>query len=105
MPQACNRARRASQEMGGGMKSRELLEKIRDLLFLDIIATEQFYNMSKEQNAEIWEEITTLVQEHFKMESVECSLCGNDIWTKEAHLHQDDFIGPCCWDDRLKSSE
>lgn len=38
-------------------------------------------------------------------EFVHCSLCGDLVPISEAHLHQDKWIGECCWDDRLKASE
>ena len=34
-----------------------------------------------------------------------CSLCHAMSPAKTAHLHQGGYIGECCWDDRLKSSE
>jgi hypothetical protein len=34
-----------------------------------------------------------------------CSLCSQIISVNTAHFHQSKFIGECCWDDRLKSSE
>lgn len=38
-------------------------------------------------------------------ELVRCHLCGSAVPADQAHLHQDEWIGPCCWDDRLKGSE
>jgi hypothetical protein len=37
--------------------------------------------------------------------TVKCSLCGEIASPETAHLHQDEWIGECCWDDRLKASE
>ena len=34
-----------------------------------------------------------------------CSLCGKSGPTPDAHLHQDTYIGECCWDERLKATE
>ena len=34
-----------------------------------------------------------------------CSLCGKSGPTPDAHLHQDKYIGECCWDERLKATE
>lgn len=34
-----------------------------------------------------------------------CALCGKPTDAKTAHLHQQQWIGECCWDDRLKASE
>jgi hypothetical protein len=34
-----------------------------------------------------------------------CVRCGKDIPADEAHLHQGDYIGECCWDERLRATE
>lgn len=38
-------------------------------------------------------------------ETVACSVCGNKTPADTAHLHQEKWIGECCWDERLKASE
>lgn len=37
--------------------------------------------------------------------TVTCDICGELTSLGTAHLHQDEWVGECCWDDRLKSSE
>jgi len=36
---------------------------------------------------------------------VTCKLCGKDTPAATAHLHQHEWVGECCWDDRLKTTE
>jgi len=40
-----------------------------------------------------------------KQLTVCCVGCGKDVPADEAHLHQGDYWGECCWDERLKSTE
>jgi len=37
--------------------------------------------------------------------SVECSICNELCEAKTAHLHQDEYVGECCWDERLRATE
>jgi hypothetical protein len=34
-----------------------------------------------------------------------CDMCKEDTPANTAHLHQGKYIGECCWDDRLKTTE
>jgi hypothetical protein len=34
-----------------------------------------------------------------------CYLCGNPTHGDTAHRHQDKWIGECCWDERLRTTE
>lgn len=34
-----------------------------------------------------------------------CDLCKEDTPMKTAHLHQGKYIGECCWDERLRTTE
>lgn len=36
---------------------------------------------------------------------VVCKLCHQPALAKTAHLHQGEYIGECCWDERLRSTE
>jgi hypothetical protein len=38
-------------------------------------------------------------------QSIACSICGKDTDADTAHLHQGEYIGEECWDDRLHASE
>lgn len=35
---------------------------------------------------------------------VTCIFCHNQVSTSEAHLHQGKWVGPCCWDERLRTT-
>lgn len=37
--------------------------------------------------------------------TVPCGLCHRPTAKATAHRHQSEWIGDCCWDDRLKASE
>ena len=37
--------------------------------------------------------------------AVTCKLCKKDADAKTAHRHGDGWVGECCWDERLRSSE
>lgn len=36
---------------------------------------------------------------------VNCKLCGADSPVATAHLHQGEWVGDCCWDERLRATE
>jgi len=36
---------------------------------------------------------------------VQCSRCRSMVPADTAHVHQNSWIGECCWDERLRSSE
>jgi hypothetical protein len=38
-------------------------------------------------------------------DTVLCKLCGNEVPGSSAHLHQNGWVGLCCWDERLRSTE
>ncbi|MFN3076881.1 MAG: hypothetical protein ABT940_08395 [Alphaproteobacteria bacterium] len=44
-------------------------------------------------------------EEEEEIEKVFCALCEQEAPGDTAHYHQDQWIGECCWDDRLKASE
>jgi hypothetical protein len=35
---------------------------------------------------------------------VTCIFCLSQVPTAEAHLHQGKWVGPCCWDERLRTT-
>jgi hypothetical protein len=37
--------------------------------------------------------------------TVTCKLCHQEVPSHTAHLHQDGWVGDCCWDERLRSTE
>ena len=36
---------------------------------------------------------------------VRCKFCNNQIPNDIAHLHQGSWVGECCWDERLRTTE
>jgi hypothetical protein len=40
-----------------------------------------------------------------ELEQVSCKFCQRPAPRGEAHVHQDGFVGECCWDERLRVSE
>jgi hypothetical protein len=36
---------------------------------------------------------------------VRCTFCNKLTQVREAHRHQGRYVGPCCWDERLRSTE
>ena len=36
---------------------------------------------------------------------ITCKFCGKKAPAKTAHIHQGLFVGECCWDERLRSTE
>lgn len=36
---------------------------------------------------------------------VTCSVCGLEVCVDDAHLYHREYIGDCCWDERLKTTE
>lgn len=48
------------------------------------------------------ESTATVCPEH---DTVTCSLCSEEAPIASAHMHQGKFIGECCWDDRLRTTE
>jgi len=39
-----------------------------------------------------------------KLARVTCVFCHNQVSTNDAHLHQGKWVGPCCWDERLRTT-
>lgn len=35
---------------------------------------------------------------------VTCIFCHRQVPTDDAHLHQGKWVGPCCWDERLRTT-
>lgn len=36
---------------------------------------------------------------------VSCKFCGKAIPNADAYMHQSGWVGECCWDERLRSTE
>jgi hypothetical protein len=43
--------------------------------------------------------------DRFGLPMAPCRLCGTRNPQRLAHLHQDDWIGECCWTETLRASE
>jgi hypothetical protein len=39
------------------------------------------------------------------MPTTDCKLCGKTHPAVDCHLHQGEYVGPCCWDERLRMTE
>jgi len=66
-----------------------------------------------EQEAAISEEVEMAVYESRLNSDIEqaeksiviCSMCKSSISVYTAHLHQNKWIGECCWDEQLRTME
>jgi len=38
-------------------------------------------------------------------ETTTCKFCRKETPVKTAHLHQGEYVGECCWDERLRVTE
>lgn len=38
-------------------------------------------------------------------DQVICKLCNEYCEAKHSHLHQGEYVGECCWDERLRTTE
>lgn len=38
-------------------------------------------------------------------EAVACKFCKKEANIQTAHLHQGEYVGECCWDERLRITE
>ena len=43
--------------------------------------------------------------EEVRLTKVSCIFCHKQVPINEAHLHQGNWVGPCCWDERLRTTE
>lgn len=57
--------------------------------------------VTKKEYERVWGEGTWEI----KLRRVRCKICKNLVDRKSAHRHQGKYIGECCWDERLKSTE
>jgi hypothetical protein len=53
----------------------------------------------------IWHPELFMCHENFMMCVIVCSICKKLSFVDAAHLHQGEWIGSCCWDERMKLSE
>ena len=40
-----------------------------------------------------------------RLPTVPCTLCSSEVHLRQAHHHSMGWIGPCCWDERLRATE
>jgi hypothetical protein len=51
-------------------------------------------------------EIAEVLERHgVDVELGECKFCGEAVLLATAHPHHNGWVGLCCWDDRLRSTE
>jgi hypothetical protein len=51
------------------------------------------------------EEMFARVKEAAGIVNTLCKLCGQKVDVNTAHRHQEGYIGECCWDERLRTTE
>jgi hypothetical protein len=51
------------------------------------------------------DQVITQDEKEDDLETVECKFCGEEIALDTAHLHQSEYVGECCWDERLRITE
>lgn len=78
-------------------QARELLGRVREILWPEERPNEEWSPDHLGLVAELLAEL--------RPATVDCSLCGSEAYAHVAHLHQGQWIGLCCWDERLRASE
>jgi hypothetical protein len=86
---------------------RQCLLRIAEEFFMESEDGKPTLNSDKElDGADFIDEVRTHLDAFgFVPSTVTCSVCGNQACAGGAHLHQDKWIGECCWDEKLKASE
>jgi len=59
--------------------------------------------IEKEIEMKVYE--SKLLKDEMEPETVTCCFCKRQTSVSTAHLHQDTWVGECCWDERLKTTE
>lgn len=81
-----------------------LVEFLLDHIWRELQALDKKLNTNSEV-AIAFAKLTKAVREHFNIRMINCSICSCDTPAALAHLHQGKYIGECCWDERLRSTE
>lgn len=45
------------------------------------------------------------VLEDLRLPTTLCKSCGREAHVLQSHLHQGGWVGACCWDERLRTTE
>jgi hypothetical protein len=73
----------------------EVFSDLKELVCLGLNADDQ---------ADAADMIST-IQAMFAFGLVVCCVCEQDALASQAHLHQGQWVGECCWDEMLRASE
>ena len=45
------------------------------------------------------------ILEDLRLPTIHCKFCGREAYVPRCHAHQGGWVGPCCWDERLRTTE
>lgn len=68
----------------------------------DVVLTDDEAFSDHPTDAEI---ATVLLRHGVGVELGECTFCGGTVLLATAHRHHNRWVGTCCWDERLRSTE
>lgn len=77
--------------------ARDRLDRVRAILWPENDPDEEWSADHLKVIAEILEDL--------RRPTVACKFCGRAAYAHVAHLHQDGWVGLCCWDERLRTTE
>jgi len=76
---------------------RERLERIREVLWPELEPDQSWSPDHFDLVAQILEDL--------RLPTVTCKFCGHESHERQAHRHEGGWVGPCCWDERLRATE
>lgn len=76
---------------------RERLERVREIVWPEMEPDQQWSPDHIEMVAQILEDL--------RLPTVTCKFCGHEATERQAHRHDGGWVGPCCWDERLRATE
>lgn len=50
-------------------------------------------------------ELIAQILEDLRLPTVACKFCGHEAHAHQAHRHEGGWVGPCCWEERLRATE
>ncbi len=80
-----------------GPAARDLLRKIREVLWPE---DDPAADWSPDHLDSIGELFATL-----RLPTIRCGRCNREVHAHRSRTHQGVTLGPCCWDERLRSTE
>ena len=76
---------------------RDRLRRIREILWPEAEPDEPWSPDHLDLIGEILEDL--------RLPTTLCKFCGREAHVLQSHLHQGGWVGPCCWDERLRTTE